>query len=202
MQDTFIVSESKRYFRRDREKEMQIFLFESNIVFTKKEELPTKKIRYLNKYCYLLSDIHIVEHIEGDPTKFGLRKGSTPQSDQTTILKATSEENRKLWVKTIRERILEFPMKGRNSDTESNGSSVSKYAESLESVKKLSVTEPNAIKQTSSNNGDSGMPVEMRKQKKSNGKSQQQPPPILHDNDTFLLPLDEQENHYENLVRV
>lgn len=53
MQDTFIVSQPKRYFGRD--KDRQVFLFESNIVFTKKEELPSKKFRYMCKYRYLVS---------------------------------------------------------------------------------------------------------------------------------------------------
>lgn len=52
MQDTFIVSEPKRYFKRERE--MQIFLFESNIVFTKREEISPKHIRYVYKDSMLV----------------------------------------------------------------------------------------------------------------------------------------------------
>lgn len=210
MQDAFVVLQPKRYF--GREKERQVFLFESNIVFTKKEELPTKKIRYLCKYHYLvsffiqnntnffqLSDIHIVEHIEGDPTKFGLRKGSNPQGDQnTTILKASSEESRKLWVMKIREMILEMPMKAQLSDGDSNGSMMSYYNGSIESVKKLSVNdnsrlsvdEVNTVKQTSGNDPL----VELRRPKRD-----ATPNGITLSNDDFLLPLDE--NHYENLVK-
>lgn len=178
-------------------------MFESNIVFTKKEELPSKKVRYLFKSRYLLSDIHIVEHIEGDPTKFGLRKGTLPQSgDQNTIiLKASSEENRKQWLVKIRELSYD---KVQRTDPET-GSMMSYYNNSVESVKKLSMqennrvsTESNTIKQTSSNGTDSNK-VEMRRHPRNlpqaftavhNG--------ITLSNDNFLLPLDE--NHYENLV--
>ena len=51
MQDLFLV-DPKRYFKR--EKEMQVFLFESNIVFTKKEELQSKKISYIYKDSMLV----------------------------------------------------------------------------------------------------------------------------------------------------
>jgi len=54
MQDTFLVSEPKRYFKRERE--LQIFLFESNIVFTKKEELASKKTGYVYKDSMLVID--------------------------------------------------------------------------------------------------------------------------------------------------
>jgi uncharacterized protein (DUF2164 family) len=52
MQDTFLVSEPKRYFKRERE--LQVFLFESNIVFTKKEELVSKKTGYVFKDSMLV----------------------------------------------------------------------------------------------------------------------------------------------------
>uniref|UniRef100_A0A914I119 Triple functional domain protein n=1 Tax=Globodera rostochiensis TaxID=31243 RepID=A0A914I119_GLORO len=97
MQDTFLVSEPKRYFKRERE--LQVFLFESNIVFTKKEELSSKKMGYVYKDSILLREVHVVEHIEGDITKFGLRKSAFPhQNDQnTTVLKANSEAVRISW---------------------------------------------------------------------------------------------------------
>lgn len=44
-----------------------------------------------------------MEHVEGDNTKFGLRRGSLPNNDNTTIFKAKDEPNRILWVKTLRE---------------------------------------------------------------------------------------------------
>lgn len=53
LQDPFVVSEPKRMFKRG-EKEMQVFLFESCIVFTKREELPNKKIRYVYKNKYMV----------------------------------------------------------------------------------------------------------------------------------------------------
>lgn len=55
MQDAFIVSEPKRYFKRERE--MQIFLFESNIVFTKREEISPKRIRYVYKDSMLVFNL-------------------------------------------------------------------------------------------------------------------------------------------------
>lgn len=150
-----------------------------------------------------------MEHIEGDTTKFGLRKGSLPQGDHTTILKASSEESRKLWVVKIRELIMNMPMKTQISDNESNGSALSYYNGSMESVKKMptndhrhsttsSTDESNAIKQTSTNNQVNGSHlVEMRRP-----KQQREITPIQNgitlSNDDFLLPLDE--NHYENLV--
>ena len=51
--DIFLVSEPKRYFKRERE--FQIFLFESNIVFTKREELTSKKTGYVFKDSMLVS---------------------------------------------------------------------------------------------------------------------------------------------------
>jgi hypothetical protein len=58
-----------------------------------------------------LRDSHIVEHIEGDNTKFGLRKGKLlHQNDQnTTIVKASSEANKIYWIKTLRD--LKMDMK-------------------------------------------------------------------------------------------
>lgn len=51
-----------------------------------------------------------MEHVEGDNTKFGLRKGSHPQNnDMTSIMKSSSETNRMLWVKTLRD--LKMDMK-------------------------------------------------------------------------------------------
>jgi uncharacterized protein (DUF2164 family) len=58
MQDAFVVSEPKRYFKRERD--MQVFLFESNIVFTKKEEFQSKKIGYVYKDSMLVCASFIV----------------------------------------------------------------------------------------------------------------------------------------------
>lgn len=57
MQDAFWVTEPKRFFSRERE--MQVFLFESNIVFTKREEIAPKKIRYVLKDSMLVSILNI-----------------------------------------------------------------------------------------------------------------------------------------------
>lgn len=72
MQDAFLVSEPKRYFKR--EKEQQVFLFESNIVFTKKEELPSKKVRYVFKDRLLVNHcvLFYVGWINFSCTKFTL----------------------------------------------------------------------------------------------------------------------------------
>uniref|UniRef100_A0A915CLZ6 Uncharacterized protein n=1 Tax=Ditylenchus dipsaci TaxID=166011 RepID=A0A915CLZ6_9BILA len=108
MQDSFVVYEPKRYFKPNRD--LQVFLFESNIVFTKKEEIAPKKIRYAYKDSILLCELHVVEHVEGDNTKFGLRKGSQPhQNDMTSVLKANNENSRMRWVKTLRD--LKMDMK-------------------------------------------------------------------------------------------
>lgn len=145
----------------------------------------------------------------GDQTKFGLRKGNLTQSDNTTILKASSEESRRQWLIKIRELILEMPIKVQAESSE-NGSMLSYYNGSLESVKKLSIqegnrvstssSESNAIKQTSSNGTDPSAQVEMRRPR--NLLQNQSFAPLQNgitlSNDNFLLPLDE--NHYENLV--
>lgn len=47
MSDTFVVFEPKRYFKRDRE--FHVFLFNSNLILCKKEELPTRKVKYIYK---------------------------------------------------------------------------------------------------------------------------------------------------------
>ncbi|KAL3119628.1 hypothetical protein niasHT_006714 [Heterodera trifolii] len=116
MQDSFLVSEPKRYFKRERE--LQVFLFESNIVFTKKEEMGSKKMGYVHKDSFLLREIHVVEHIEGDNSKFGLRKSAFPyQNDQnTTVLKANSETVRIAWVKMLRDLKLEIGRQQKNDD--------------------------------------------------------------------------------------
>ncbi|KAK0425243.1 hypothetical protein QR680_009099 [Steinernema hermaphroditum] len=100
MQDTFTVCEPKHYFKKGRER--QVFLFECCVVFTKKIEA-NSKIAYVYKNRLMINEIHICEHIEGDSTKFGLRQGSAPSSDQRTDLKASSEANKVLWVRKIRE---------------------------------------------------------------------------------------------------
>ena len=54
---------------------------------------------------FKLREIHVVEHIDADNTKFGLRKSAAPyQRDHyTTVLKANTESQRILWVKTLRD---------------------------------------------------------------------------------------------------
>lgn len=61
MQDAFLVTEPKRFFTRERE--MQVFLFESNIVFTKREEITLKKIRYVLKDSLLVSFLTKIKFI-------------------------------------------------------------------------------------------------------------------------------------------
>ncbi|KAI6208362.1 hypothetical protein M3Y96_00107200 [Aphelenchoides besseyi] len=210
MQDSMIVSESKRYFRRD--KELQVFLFESNILFAKKEELPMKKIRYLCKFRYFLSDLHIVEHIEGDAAKFGLRKGSLPQGDQTTVLKAQTEESKKHWVKTLRELVLLMSDKNQISDNESIGTT--RYNEStiVGSLKSISIADSQRLSNASFDSANSmdnrssdskelnNNPltvVEMRRPKQLNGVPTK--PRFASDglvNEDYMLPLSEDNQGY------
>lgn len=50
-----------------------------------------------------LYEVHIVEHVDGDSTKFGLRKGSMPHTEMLTVLKANNQATRIQWVKALRE---------------------------------------------------------------------------------------------------
>lgn len=57
--------------------------------------------------------MHIVEHVEGDNTKFGLRKRTQAhQNDSTIILRTNTEANRVVWVKTLRNLIVDLNMDG------------------------------------------------------------------------------------------
>ncbi|KAI1721835.1 rhoGEF domain-containing protein [Ditylenchus destructor] len=67
-------------------------------------KLANDRMHLKNFESYELCEIHVVEHVEGDNTKFGLRKGAQPhQNDMTSVLKANSETTRMLWVKTLRD---------------------------------------------------------------------------------------------------
>lgn len=60
--------------------------------------------------------MHVVEHIEGDNTKFGLRKESQiHQNDLTTILKTSTEANKMFWVKTLRNLKLDLKFESKKS---------------------------------------------------------------------------------------
>ncbi|TKR93467.1 hypothetical protein L596_007920 [Steinernema carpocapsae] len=118
MQDAFTVCEPKQYFKKARER--QVFLFECCVVFAKKIEVSSKITKYVYKSRLMINEIHVCEHIEGDSTKFGLRQGSAPNSDQRTDLKASSEANKVLWVRKIRE--LMQGLMALNLDTPNPGS--------------------------------------------------------------------------------
>lgn len=54
MQDAFVMP--PRYFKRERE--VQVFLFESNIVFTKREDIAPRRFRYVYKESMLVGDVN------------------------------------------------------------------------------------------------------------------------------------------------
>lgn len=71
-----------------------------------------------------MSDLHIVEHCGNDDgLKFGLRKLSLPQSEHLIVLRASSQETRKLWILTLRE--LSFDAQTNNNDSDFSGSASS-----------------------------------------------------------------------------
>ncbi|CAI2304098.1 unnamed protein product [Caenorhabditis sp. 36 PRJEB53466] len=102
-QDTLTVWEPRAYFK-GRGKERQVFLFDLSIVFAKKLEISQKNVKYVIKGKPLpLSEVSIVEHVEGDPCRFGLRLGSVASNENRTDLKAASGSTKIKWVQKIRE---------------------------------------------------------------------------------------------------
>uniref|UniRef100_A0A1I7WT87 DH domain-containing protein n=1 Tax=Heterorhabditis bacteriophora TaxID=37862 RepID=A0A1I7WT87_HETBA len=51
----------------------------------------------------VLADVSVVEHVEGDPGRFGLRVGTAASNENRTDLKASKEEVKVIWVKRVRE---------------------------------------------------------------------------------------------------
>ncbi|EGT32660.1 hypothetical protein CAEBREN_02058 [Caenorhabditis brenneri] len=102
-QDTLTVWEPRAYFK-GRGKERQVFLFDLSIVFAKRFEISPKNFKYVIKGKPLpLSEVSIVEHVEGDSCRFGLRVGTVSSNDNRTDLKASSENTKVKWVLKIRE---------------------------------------------------------------------------------------------------
>ncbi|ULU11864.1 hypothetical protein L3Y34_015326 [Caenorhabditis briggsae] len=102
-QDVLTVWEPRAYFK-GRGKERQVFLFDLSIVFAKRIETSPKNFKYVIKGKPLpLSDVSIVEHVEGDSCRFGLRVGSNHSNDNRTDLKASTESTKVKWVLKIRE---------------------------------------------------------------------------------------------------
>lgn len=164
--------------------------------------------------------MHIVEHIEGDPNKFGLRKGSLPQGDQTTVLKAASEEHKKQWIKTLRELLLVVPGQraatSTSFDTDSIGSaSASASGTASHSEQRHSNASYDSVTTAAANqqgagvsNNDVFKKPELRRRKNSSvvQPAASKPPPTVSakgdgtplDDENYLLPLDE--GIYENIV--
>uniref|UniRef100_A0A1I7TK25 PH domain-containing protein n=1 Tax=Caenorhabditis tropicalis TaxID=1561998 RepID=A0A1I7TK25_9PELO len=102
-QDTLTVWEPRAYFK-GRGKERQVFLFDLSIVFAKRIETSPKNFKYVIKGKPLpLSEVSIVEHVEGDSCRFGLRVGTVSSNDNRTDLKASNENTKVKWVLKIRE---------------------------------------------------------------------------------------------------
>ncbi|CAI4221313.1 unnamed protein product [Auanema sp. JU1783] len=102
MQDFMTIWEPRTYFKKG--KERQVFLFELAIVFAKKIEMPSKAIRYVAKGKPIsLGEVSVVEHVEGDVSRFGLRVGTIATNENRTDLRANSEQGKVMWVKKIRE---------------------------------------------------------------------------------------------------
>ena len=55
------------------------------------------------EFLFQLTEVSIVEHVEGDPSRFGLRLGTVASNDNRTDLKASTEQTKVAWVKKIRE---------------------------------------------------------------------------------------------------
>ncbi|CAD6184380.1 unnamed protein product [Caenorhabditis auriculariae] len=103
MQDTLTVWEPRAYFK-GRGKERQVFLFELSIVFAKRIEIVAKSFKYVVKGKPIpLSEVSVVEHVEGDTSRFGLRVGTVASNDNRTDLRASSETVKVSWVRKIRE---------------------------------------------------------------------------------------------------
>ncbi|CCD63884.1 CRAL-TRIO domain-containing protein [Caenorhabditis elegans] len=102
-QDTLTFWEPRAYFK-GRGKERQVFLFDISIVFAKRIEVSPKNIKYVIKGKPLpLSEVSIVEHVEGDTCRFGLRVGTVSSNDNRIDLKANNHHTKVKWVQKIRD---------------------------------------------------------------------------------------------------
>ncbi|VDM59065.1 unnamed protein product, partial [Angiostrongylus costaricensis] len=107
MQDLLTVWEPRNYFNKTKGKERQVFLFEQAIVIAKKMEFSTKNVKYIIKGKPIpLVDVSVVEHVEGDACRFGLRIGTVASNENRIDLRSApqpKEEVKIMWVKRIRE---------------------------------------------------------------------------------------------------
>ncbi|VDL78284.1 unnamed protein product [Nippostrongylus brasiliensis] len=107
MQDLLTVWEPRNYFNKAKGKDRQVFLFEQAIVIAKKMELTPKNVKYIIKGKPIpLSDVSVVEHVEGDACRFGLRIGTVASNENRIDLRSApqpKEDVKIMWVKRIRE---------------------------------------------------------------------------------------------------
>uniref|UniRef100_A0A5K3FCH9 DH domain-containing protein n=2 Tax=Mesocestoides corti TaxID=53468 RepID=A0A5K3FCH9_MESCO len=108
LQDQFTVWEPKQLIKKARDR--RVFLFDICLVLAK--ECPVSpgdsKMKYQFKSRFLLADVNITEHIEGDQCKFALWTGRVPPvSDYRLVLKAPNLEVKQTWVRAIREAMRE-----------------------------------------------------------------------------------------------
>ncbi|KAK6031142.1 hypothetical protein OSTOST_02708, partial [Ostertagia ostertagi] len=107
MQDLLTVWEPRNYFNKAKGKDRQVFLFEQAIVIAKKVEFTPKNVKYIIKGKPIpLADVSVVEHVEGDPCRFGLRVGTVASNENRIDLRSApqpKEDVKIMWVKRIRE---------------------------------------------------------------------------------------------------
>ncbi|GMT28628.1 hypothetical protein PFISCL1PPCAC_19925 [Pristionchus fissidentatus] len=105
-QDTLTVWESKSLIK-GKGKERQVFLFELALAVMKKvTEGGHMKTRYfLKSKPIYLSEVNVVEHVEGDSCKFALRMGEIGTNDNRMELRAKSESEKIAWIRKLREQI-------------------------------------------------------------------------------------------------
>ncbi|VDK32208.1 unnamed protein product [Taenia asiatica] len=120
LQDQFTVWEPKQLIKKSRER--RVFLFDICLVLAK--ECPVNpgesKMKYQFKSRFLLADLNITEHIEGDQCKFALWAGRVPPvNDYRLVLKAPTLEVKQTWVRAIREAMRErmFSMQSLHQDS-------------------------------------------------------------------------------------
>ncbi|GMT00671.1 hypothetical protein PENTCL1PPCAC_22845, partial [Pristionchus entomophagus] len=107
-QDTLTVWESRSLIK-GKGKERQVFLFELALALMKKaNDGNTTRIRYFLKGKPIpLSEVTVVEHIEGDSCKFGLRLGEIGVNENRMELRAKNENEKISWIRRLRECIHE-----------------------------------------------------------------------------------------------
>uniref|UniRef100_A0A8R1U3Q7 Uncharacterized protein n=1 Tax=Pristionchus pacificus TaxID=54126 RepID=A0A8R1U3Q7_PRIPA len=107
-QDTLTVWESKSLIK-GKGKERQVFLFELALAVMKRvSDGGNNRTRYFLKGKPIaLSEVTVVEHIEGDPCKFGLRLGEIGMNENRMEMRAKNENEKISWIRRLRECINE-----------------------------------------------------------------------------------------------